>query len=217
MASFLAWWKRFAARYTQFVEKQGFLIIVAACVGVIAATAVWTHSDGQSPATPTPPVYEAAPAAQVQQESLQSVSTPTPAPTFAPWQPPTDSLVVLSGFDATRLKRSAVTGLWRLHDAVDLQCEVGEQIRAMAGGEVVETGSKGLLGAYVTIDHGQGLCAQYAGMTLLAGLRAGDPVEAGQVLGFAGNGVVDETDLGVHLHLRVTRDGHAIDPMSLLK
>ena len=124
---------------------------------------------------------------------------------------------MLSGFDATRLKRSAVTGLWRLHDAVDLQCEVGEQIRAMAGGEVVETGSKGLLGAYVTIDHGQGLCAQYAGMTLLAGLRAGDPVEAGQVLGFAGNGVVDETDLGVHLHLRVTREGQAIDPMSLLK
>ena len=217
MASFLAWWKRFAARYTQFVEKQGFLIIVVACVGVIAATAVWTRSDGQLPTAPTPPVYEAAPAAHVQQQSLQSAATPTPAPTFAPWQRPTDSLVVLSGFDAARLKRSAVTQLWRLHDAVDLQCGVGEQIRSMADGVVLETDSRGLLGAYVTVDHGQGLCAQYAGMTLLAGLQSGDPVEAGQVLGFAGNGVVDETDLGVHLHLRVTRDGRAIDPMSLLK
>ncbi len=217
MASFLAWWKRFAARYTQFVEKQGFLIIVAACVGVIAATAVWTRSDEQLPTAPTPPVYEAAPASQVQQQSLQSAATPTPAPTFAPWQRPTDSLVVLSGFDAARLKRSAVTRLWRLHDAVDLQCEVGEQIRSMADGVVLEADSRGLLGAYVAIDHGQGLCAQYAGMTLLAGLRSGDPVEAGQVLGFAGNGVVDETDLGVHLHLRVTKDGQAIDPMSLLK
>ena len=87
----------------------------------------------------------------------------------------------------------------------------------MADGVVLETDSRGLLGAYVTVDHGQGLCAQYAGMTLLAGLQSGDPVEAGQVLGFAGNGVVDETDLGVHLHLRVTKDGQAIDPMSLLK
>ena len=217
MASFLAWWKRFAARYTQFVEKQGFLIIVAACVGVIAATAVWTRSDEQLPTAPTPPVYEAAPAAQVQQQSLQSAATPTPAPAFAPWQRPTGSLMVLSGFDAARLKRSAVTQLWRLHDAVDLQCEVGEQIRSMADGVVQETDSRGLLGAYVTIDHGQGLCALYAGMTLLSGLRAGDPVEAGQVLGFAGNGVVDETDLGVHLHLRVTKGGQAIDPMSLLK
>lgn len=216
MASFPSRWKKFAQGYTRFVERQGFLIIVAACVGVIAATAVWTRSASQPPAVPTPPVYEAAPAAQLQQESLQSAATPTPSPTYAPWQPPTDSLIVLQGFDAGRLKRSAVTGLWRLHDAVDLRCEVGGQIRAMADGTVAETGSKGLLGAYVTVDHGQGLHAQYAGMTMLSGLRAGDPVQAGQVLGFAGNGVVDETDLGVHLHLRVTRNGQAVDPMTLL-
>jgi len=73
------------------------------------------------------------------------------------------------------------------------------------------------MGASVTIDHGQDISAQYAGMSLHAGLREGDPVQAGQIIGFGGNEVLDESDLEPHLHLRVTRNGSAIDPLSLLR
>lgn len=219
MASIKRSWASFCKRYAQFVEKQGFFIIMFACIGVIASTAVWTGHVNQSVPVPTPPVDNVSSAAQLQQESLRDVSTPTPVITAAPsiWRAPLDSLTVLHGFDASRLSQSAVTGLWELHDATDFQCEAGSLVYAIADGTVIETTEKGLDGATVTIDHGHDVIAYYAGMELLSAMQPGDPVEAGQTIGFGGNKMVGETDLGPHLHLRVTRGGNAIDPMLLLR
>lgn len=219
MSAIKSFWKRFSAGYVQFVERQGFMIILTVCVAVIAGTAAWTNQSEQSVPTPTAPVGNAASVAQLQQQSLAEVATPTPAPTAEPqvWQSPVENISVLRSFDATRMVQSGVTGLWQLHDAVDLRCSTGEAISAMADGTVTAVSDKGLLGACVTIDHGQGIVAQYAGMAMQAGLRVGDPVEAGQIIGFAGNEVLDESDLEPHLHLRVTRDGNAFDPLALLR
>lgn len=210
-------WKRFSAWYVQFVEHQGFAIILAVCVGTIAATALWANHTQEAAPTPTFPVDDAALAAQLQQESLQQAATPTPAPTAAPqvWHAPLETVSVLRSFDATRLQRFTLSGLWQLHDAVDLRCEQGAIVTAMADGTVTDVAEKGLLGACITIDHGDGILAQYAGMSLHAGLAVGDPVSAGQTIGFGGNGVVIEADQETHLHLRVTKDGQAIDPLSL--
>lgn len=211
--------KGFSSKYVRFVEHHGFTIILTVCVGVIAGTALWTNQSESVPATPTSPAMDAALAAQLYQESLESAATPTPAPTEAPqvWQSPLATVSVLQGFDNARLHPSGTTGLWRLHDGVDLACPVGEVISAMAEGTVTSVSSGGLMGATVTIDHGHGVVIEYAGMSMLAGLQAGDPVAAGQTIGFGGNGVMDEADLEPHLHLRVTRDGQAIDPLSLLR
>jgi len=219
MASIKACWKAFSARYVRFVEGQGFMIILAVCVAVIAGTALWTNQAEQLPPAPTSPAMDATAAARQLQESLRDVATPTPAPTEAPqlWQAPLESISVLRQFSGARLARSGVTGLWQLHDALDLRCETGQVIRAMADGTVLSVSAKGLMGACVTIDHGQGVTAQYAGMELHAGLRVGDPITAGQTIGFGGNGVMDESDLPPHLHLRVTKDGQAIDPLTLLR
>lgn len=219
MASIKSAWKAFAAGYTRFVEHQGFMIILMACIGVIAGTAAWTNQAPPPLLQPTPPVGDAASVAQLQQQSLRDAATPTPVPTAAPlvFQPPLETISVLRGFDAARMVRSGVTGLWQLHDAVDLRCAAGDPVRAMAAGTVTAASTKGLMGATVTIDHGQGITAQYAGMAMLAALREGDPVEAGQIIGFGGNGVLDETDMEPHLHLRVTRNGTAVDPLALLQ
>lgn len=208
-------WKRFSAWYVRFVERQGFAIILTVCVGVIAATALW--ADGATPAVPVPtsPVGNAAPAAQLQQESLSQVSTPAPTATPAIFQPPVETVSVLRAFDGTRLQRSGVSGLWQVHDGVDLRCATGETIVAMGDGTVLQATDKGLYGACVTIDHGGGLVAQYAGMSLHAGLQPGDPVSAGQAIGFGGNTMVDEANQEPHLHLRVTRDGQAVNPLTL--
>jgi len=218
MASIKACWKAFSTRYVRFVEGQGFMIILAVCVAVIAGTALWTNQAEQLPPAPTSPAMDATAAARQLQESLRDVATPTPAPTEAPqlWQSPLESVSVLRQFSGARLAPSGVTGLWQLHDALDLRCETGQIIRAMADGTVLSVSAKGLMGACVTIDHGQGVTAQYAGMELHAGLRVGDPITAGQTIGFGGNGVMDESDLPPHLHLRVTKDGQAIDPLTLL-
>lgn len=211
--------KGFSSRYVRFVEHHGFTIILTVCVGIIAGTALWTNQPEPSVPTPTTPAMDAALAAQLQQESLQSVSTPTPDPTETPqvWQSPLATVSVLRGFDNTRLLPSGTTGLWQLHDGIDLCCTTGEAISAMADGTVVSVSDSGLIGAAVTVDHGQGVVIEYAGMAMLAGLQAGDPVAAGQTIGFGGNGVLDEADMEPHLHLRVTKNGQAMDPLTLLK
>ena len=210
-------WKQFAQGYQRFVEKQGFPIIMTVCIAVIVFSAVWSGSMEVKVPSPTPPVDQAQSAAQLQQQSLADAMTPTPPPTEKPviWRAPLEKITVLRGFNASRLQQSAVTGVWQLHDAVDLAADTGALVCAMGDGVVLACGEEGVKGAWVKIDHGSGVTAEYAGMSLLSALREGDPVQAGQTIGFAGNGVLDETDLAPHLHLRVTRDGQAVDPLLL--
>ncbi len=205
-------------RYTHFIETKGLGIVVAACVAVIVGTAVWTHD--QLPADPLPPAFpteESLSAAELMQQSLASAVKETQQPSNMQqlFDPPLSTVCVITEFDATRLQPSGVSGVWRLHDAVDLAADVGEIVVAMADGYVLDTGKESVLGAYITIDHGSGIEAVYGGLAGLAGLHAGDPVRAGQTIGFAGNSVLDETDLPAHLHLRVTRDAQSIDPIML--
>jgi len=209
--------KRFFAAYTAFVEKQGFAVILSACLGVIVLTAVWTEKRITPLPIPTPPVEEGAHAARLEQQHLAQAmaATPTPAATSAPWQAPLKDAVVLRGFDAARLAPSGTAGLWQLHDAVDLGCDAGTPVLAMRGGTVTACGEDALQGVWLSIDHGEGWHALYAGMALSCGLRTGDPVQAGQTVGFAGSAMAHETDLPPHLHLRVTHNDHAVDPLQL--
>ncbi|MGN0778854.1 MAG: peptidoglycan DD-metalloendopeptidase family protein [Aristaeellaceae bacterium] len=217
--SFRQRWKRFCQGYQRFVEKQGFPIIMAMCVAVIIFSAVWSGRMTPNLPTPTPPVDQAQSAARLQQQTLSDAVTSAPSPTPTPdsWCAPLSRITVLQSFDATRLQQSSVTGVWQLHDAVDLAADTGDLVMAMADGTVLQCGEEGVQGAWVTLDHGNGVIATYAGMSLLASLMEGDPVRSGQTIGFAGNGMLDETNMSPHLHLRVTRHGQAIDPLLLFE
>lgn len=184
------------------------------CIGVIIATAVWTGQPTPQPVMPTPPVEDGAWVAQLQQQSLAEVATPTPRPAPA-WQPPLEDFSVLRGFDAARLTQSGTTGLWQLHDAADLACTVGQKVLALADGVVLRAGQDQLQGVHLLIDHGRGYEALYAGLALGTGLQAGDPVVMGQTIGFSGNHMAEEADLPPHVHLRVTLGGNAVDPLAL--
>ncbi len=210
-------WKNLREGYVRFVERQGFAVIVTVCVGVITATALWTNRQEDAWVAPTPPVSQDVSAAQLVQQSLKDAATPTPAATEAPrlWSPTLAATEVLRPFDDSAMVQSGVTGVWRIHDAVDLKASPGEKVYAMADGTVVDAGEDQLQGAWLLIDHGDGIQALYAGMTMSAAYLPGDRVRAGDTIGFAGNGMLEEADLGTHIHLRVTRDGTAIDPVSL--
>lgn len=218
MKQFLSWCSRVHAGYVRFVEKQGFLVVLGVCVGIIVLTALWSQQQQVLPAEPTPPIDPAAAqAAQLMQQRLNDAASPTPAPTAAPpaFTPPLSRVQVLQAFDAGRLRRQGDAGLWQLHDAVDLAAAAGDKVCAIAAGTVLATTETSALGKQLTVDHGSGMIAQYAGLSALAGLRPGDPVSAGQTLGFIGDAPPSEQALGPHLHLRVTRQERAIDPTLL--
>lgn len=211
--------QRAAAGYSQFVEKQGFTVILGVCVAIIISTALWTRQIPPAVPEPTPPMEASLSAAELLQQSLADVATPSPAPTQPPqtYSPPLATVQVITPFDNARMHPSGVTGLWRLHDAADLGGRLGEPVLSMSDGVVIEVREGGVEGACIVIAHAPALLVDYAGMAALAGLRMGDPVDQGQTLGFLGNGMLDETDLQPHLHLRVTRDEQAIDPTLLWK
>lgn len=209
--------RAFRAKLNSFLDHQGFLIVVSACVAVIIGTAVWTGRQETAQPAPTPPVDSGRLAAQLMQESLQDAATPAPtaSPTPAPFQAPLARVVVLQPFDDSRLISSGVTGILRVHDAADLAAEVGEKVLAMADGTVLSVKERAASGVTILVDHGSGVQAAYAGLSLCAALQDGDAVQKGQTIGFAGAGPLDESDLEPHLHLRVTRNGAAMDPVLL--
>lgn len=204
--------------YVRFVDKQGFPIIVTLCVAVITATALWTRRQGEVPAAPTPPAANV-PAAQLIQQSLRDARTPAPTPTATPrvWTAPVAEVTVLTPFCRDTMVESSIPGVWAVHAAVDLACRRGEPILAMADGTVLDGGQDRLRGAWLQIDHGDGVSVLYAGLTMTADYIAGDRVRAGAVIGYGGNGMAEETKLGPHLHLQALRQGQPMDPLSLLQ
>ena len=210
--------KRMGYRYQQFIEKQGFPIIMTVCVAVIVLSAVWSDQMDNTLPTPTSPVDQAQSAARLQQESLSDAATPAPSPTtpVSEWTAPLENMSVLRSFHASRMERSEVSGMWQIHDAVDLQAEYGAPVMAIADGTVLACTQEGVLGISVSIDHGDGVTAVYACLSASSALRPGDPVDAGQTVGFIGNSMLEEAKMAPHLHLCVTRNGTAVDPLSML-
>lgn len=210
--------KTFSAHYARFVQRQGLAMLSVLCVAVIVGSAVWTKHSAPPTITPTPPVNHAALAAQLWQQSLQEVNTPAPAPSDEPirWVAPVAQYSILRGFDGARMVQSGVTGIWQLHDAVDLSASRGTPVLAMADGVVKSVAEKGLDRACVTVIHAEGFETTVAGLSMLAAIQPGDPVQAGQTLGFAGQGPLDEADMEDHIHLRITHKGCAVNPLPIL-
>jgi LysM repeat protein len=99
------------------------------------------------------------------------------------------------------------------HDGIDIDGTQGEEVRAVAPGIVVRSGSEGKYGKTVVIDHGEGVTTLYAHASRLL-VREGDAVEQGEAIaevGATGNAH------GTHLHFEVRRNGRPVDPLPYLK
>ena len=199
-------------------EQWTFLLMALLCVSVIVGTALWTRQ--AEFARVTPPVSGDISAAQLLQQSLDSAQTATPAPTVSPTvrsvTMPLESMTLLRPFDNTRMRQSSATGLWALHDAADYAGAEGAKVSAMADGTVISCADSGVFGAYAEIDH-CGVIVRYANLSMLYAIRAGDPVRAGQTIGFIGRTMPEECDLPAHLHLRIVVGDTAVDPEKVLQ
>ena len=200
----------------RFAQGKGFALLTVLCVGVITTTALWTRHEPVAPAVhATPPAVERPASVQMQQSLLAAV-TPSPLPTQQPllWRAPLEELDVIRVFSGTDMLRSGTTGLWAVHHAVDLSADAGVPVSAMADGRVLRCDENG---SWIVLAHTGGYESCYSSLRQLGPYRTGDPVRAGQIIGFVGNTIPDEADLGPHLHLQVLANGSAIDPLELLE
>jgi murein DD-endopeptidase MepM/ murein hydrolase activator NlpD len=99
------------------------------------------------------------------------------------------------------------------HTGLDFCGSVGNQIFAPAAGQVVFAGPLAVRGNTTIIDHGWGVYTAYMHQSEIL-VKAGEPVEAGQVIGLVGNtGRVT----GPHLHWEVWAGGVQVDPIAWLE
>lgn len=110
-------------------------------------------------------------------------------------------------------RRHPVLGYNRAHKGIDFSAPIGTPIMAAGRGVVKRANRFSSFGNTVIIDHGNGYETLYAHLNAFAkGLRAGDKVKQGDVIGYLGN---TGLSAGRHLHYEVHKDGRAINPLNL--
>jgi len=101
----------------------------------------------------------------------------------------------------------------KMHTGEDMAAKQGTPFRAAHGGRVLWSGWKKAYGNTVIIDHGNGTTTLYGHASKL-GVRAGQPVKAGEYIGNVGS---TGWSTGPHLHFEVRKGGKPVNPKPYLK
>lgn len=131
---------------------------------------------------------------------------------------PTVLPVPVDGVRASRLwssfgdRRSG--GRW--HEGIDITAPRGTPVRSTTHGVVTQVGTNHLGGRVVFVMGPAGQRHYYAHLESWGAERAGDWVEAGDVLGTVGDSG-NAKGGPTHLHYGIYADGGAIDPFPLLR
>ena len=99
------------------------------------------------------------------------------------------------------------------HLGIDLGAKIGDPIKAVKAGEVIEAGySKDGYGNTVVINHGQNLTSRCAHLSKIE-VKVGDEVTTNTEIGQVGT---TGHSTGPHLHLEIRQNGFPLNPISFL-
>lgn len=103
------------------------------------------------------------------------------------------------------------------HAGVDFTATAGTNVLAVENG-VIESIYKDdiLIGTEIVINHGNGLKSVYCYVTESEGLKAGDSVKKGDIIGVVAEANGKEYKDGAHLHFEIVKEGNRVDPASYL-
>jgi murein DD-endopeptidase MepM/ murein hydrolase activator NlpD len=158
--------------------------------------------------------------APLQLDPAQTSPQPSAGPAPLALQPPASAPVdPAAGKGALKIPDGQVTSAYgwrrdpfmgapRFHKGIDVAAVYGQDVPAAGAGRVVFAGDRGTYGTTVVLEHPSGQQTLYAHL-MAAGVKAGDEVGAGQVIGRTGD---SGRATGPHLHFEVVEAGHTIDP-----
>lgn len=98
------------------------------------------------------------------------------------------------------------------HRGTDYAAPTGTPVRAIGDGRVTVSAMYPGAGNTINVNHGGGIVSRYLHLSH-RGVKVGDAVKAGQVIGKAG---ATGNVTGAHLHLEVLDDGTPVNPVPFL-
>lgn len=231
-------------RVGDFVMGKGFYIVLTLCVATIGISGYYLVSvfnSGEDPAPQQvsggaqvvvpkdegvqPPVPDQSGVPQLdeyEKEDVKNETTPAPVqeqpaavvvPPVYTWPVKGE---IASPFSLEVLAYDETMGDWRTHSGVDISAQPGTRVLAMSSGTVSQVYEDDLMGNAVVIDHGEGLVSYYYNLTASPTVSEGDEVVTGTVIGAVGESAIAESGRPSHLHLEVSLDGRAVDPVDYL-
>ena len=110
-------------------------------------------------------------------------------------------------------RKHPILGYTRMHRGVDFAAPIGTPIYAAGDGSIDRIGRNGGFDKYIRIRHNSEYATAYGHLSRYAkGLRKGDRVKQGQVIGYVGN---TGRSTGPHLHYEILRGGSQVNPMTV--
>lgn len=104
-----------------------------------------------------------------------------------------------------------------VHQGMDFAGKVGDKVYAALDGKVTEVVRNDLLNEnYVTISHADGMTSTYRYIDAKDGLKKGDTVKKGDVIGTIAAAGGYEMKQGPHLHFEMETNGRTVDPDTFL-
>lgn len=123
---------------------------------------------------------------------------------------------LLRGFAVETLSYDQTMGDWRTHAGVDIAAEVGRKVWAAGDGTVSQVYDDPMMGVTVVIEHPDGVTSTYSNLAADPLVAVGDAVETGTEIGAVGETAIAESAMEPHLHLEMSKEGAALDPVTLL-
>lgn len=120
--------------------------------------------------------------------------------------------------DPENLIYSPTMGDWRTHSGIDIAAKLGDTVKAVADGRVIEVREDVKMGVSVAIEHKNGVISIYRNLApeLASGIAVGAEVKSGDAIGQVGESALCELADEAHLHFEMTQAGAEVDPLTLL-
>ena len=113
--------------------------------------------------------------------------------------------------------KNETTGSWQTHNGTDIAAEMGTEVYAVSGGEIVSVTNDPLWGVTVVLDHHNGFTTKYCSLGADLPVQQGDKVDSGDVIGNIGGTADIESSAPSHLHIEMTHNGKFIDPLTAIR
>ena len=103
---------------------------------------------------------------------------------------------------------------YRTHAGIDIDGEIGANVRAVANGTVSEIRDDPLMGKTIVISHADGVSSIYMNLQTAVpqNIIVGAQIKAGDVIGGVGQSALIEMTDVPHLHFEMQKDGVYVDP-----